>query len=362
MFKQGMYKRAILSGSVFLAVGLSGCSSDSNDDSAVAEGAPVGVQDTGLGEVLAGDNGLTLYTFNNDQNGVSNCNDGCASNWPPLFAEDDALEQAPYSVISRADGTRQWARDGWPLYYWQGDSEAADVTGEGVGDVWFVAQPIPVSKRLNSVSTAGVDNSVTVLTDEERMSLYVFNNDRTVTDGSACNGGCATNWPPLLADSSDEPSGGFSLVTRDDGSSQWAYLGMPLYRWINDAAIGDTTGESVGGVWYVAQAAPFSKFETAAQGVVVTDSQWQTTYTLSAETPENLICSGACLAAWPPVLADEGDIARGDYSIFTNSDAQLQWAYKDKPVYLWSGDSEPGDTEGQGLAHPSGSTWTVTAP
>ena len=72
-----------------------------------AYAAPVKTVSTGLGDVLAGDNGMTLYTFKKDTAGVSNCYDQCATNWPPLVAADgDAAEDGGHGadVDSRAVG------------------------------------------------------------------------------------------------------------------------------------------------------------------------------------------------------------------------------------------------------------------
>ncbi|MGJ8528062.1 COG4315 family predicted lipoprotein [Maritalea sp.] len=101
---------------------------------------PVQKYKTDMGEVLADKNNMTLYTFDKDSDGVSNCYDQCAQNWPPLFAEEDEHE-GDYSVVARNDGTKVWAYKGQPLYLWVGDSEPGDVSGDGVGGVWHVAKP-----------------------------------------------------------------------------------------------------------------------------------------------------------------------------------------------------------------------------
>lgn len=95
------------------------------------------------GEVLTGENGMTLYTFAKDAAGVSNCAGDCAVKWPPFVAteEDEEAAKAPFSVIERSDGTYQWALKGMPLYFWAGDKAAGDTTGDGVGGVWSVARP-----------------------------------------------------------------------------------------------------------------------------------------------------------------------------------------------------------------------------
>ncbi|WP_372656626.1 hypothetical protein [Hydrogenophaga sp.] len=83
------------------------------------------------------------------------------------------------------------------------------------------------------------------------MTLYVFDKDVAGSGKSVCNGGCATNWPPLMASGSDMPSGDYSVVTRDDGQKQWAFKGKPLYLWVKDSKPGDKTGDGFNNVWHV---------------------------------------------------------------------------------------------------------------
>lgn len=85
------------------------------------------------------------------------------------------------------------------------------------------------------------------------MTLYTFDKDVAGSGKSVCNGPCAGNWPPLLAEASDKPTGDWSLVTRDDGKKQWAFMGKPLYFWIKDQKMGDRTGDGVNNVWHVAK-------------------------------------------------------------------------------------------------------------
>lgn len=91
--------------------------------------------------------GLTLYTFANDTEGKSTCTGDCATTWPPLLVEEGeptASMDVPGSlgVYERMeDGGRQLTYNGMPLYYFSGDSAPGDTTGEGLGDVWFVAAP-----------------------------------------------------------------------------------------------------------------------------------------------------------------------------------------------------------------------------
>ena len=82
------------------------------------------------------------------------------------------------------------------------------------------------------------------------LTLYVFDSDLG-TSGSACNDGCATTWPPVVVDDAEVDNiPGLSLITRDDGSSQAAFKGRPLYFYANDTAAGDTNGQAVNNAWW----------------------------------------------------------------------------------------------------------------
>lgn len=107
----------------------------------MAFSAPISEAPSALGKVLAAENGMTLYTFSKDTPGVSNCIDACLENWPPLLADEADKPEGRYTVIERADETYQWAVDGMPLYFFSGDKNPGDTSGEGIKGVWNVARP-----------------------------------------------------------------------------------------------------------------------------------------------------------------------------------------------------------------------------
>lgn len=91
--------------------------------------------------VLVNSAGMTLYTFDKDAGGKSACNDQCAKIWPPVAAAADAKASGDLSIITRDDGSKQWAYKGKPVYLYAKDAKPGDKTGDNFKDVWHVIKP-----------------------------------------------------------------------------------------------------------------------------------------------------------------------------------------------------------------------------
>lgn len=94
------------------------------------------------GSFLVDSKGMTLYTYDKDTKGVSNCEGECLAAWPAFTAAgSQAMQmQSQMSVITRSDGTKQYAWNDMPLYYYQGDKKAGDTTGDGIGGIWHIVK------------------------------------------------------------------------------------------------------------------------------------------------------------------------------------------------------------------------------
>lgn len=104
--------------------------------------SPKHTHKTSLGTVLTTAKGMTLYTFAHDTAGKSNCNGKCAAHWPPFVASAKAKPMGKWSIIRRANGERQWAYKGHPLYAWFKDHKPGQTTGNGLlKGAWHVARP-----------------------------------------------------------------------------------------------------------------------------------------------------------------------------------------------------------------------------
>ena len=165
-----------------------------------------------------------------------------------LLADTDALTDVLLKhVISGAtiDSVSAYAANGGVVTSIGNDSlgvSLVDFTKTTNGDSDEVAYD-SASQRL-----VGGTNST-----NPGFTLYVFDSDLG-SAGSTCNDSCATNWPPVLVTDGEVANiSGLSLMTRDDGSSQAAYKGRPLYFYSGDTEASDTSGQSVSGWWKVGQ-------------------------------------------------------------------------------------------------------------
>ena len=217
--------------------------------------------------ILTDAQGKTLYYFTPDTATTSACTGGCAQNWPPLIATSSAtLTSDPtlsgkLTTVTTANGL-QVACNGHLLYTFAADSGPGQTNGEGVGGKWFVATPNLAqgsgsgsSVQVKTATATVQGKSETILTDAQGKTLYYFTPDTATA--SACTGGCAQNWPPLVMTGSGTPTGDSSLtgkltvVTTGNGN-QIAYNGHLLYTFAADSGPGQTNGEGVLGKWFVA--------------------------------------------------------------------------------------------------------------
>lgn len=129
----------------------------------------------------------------------------------------------------------------------------------------LAAAALTVTAGLATASTSATATSVGVaqskygriLVDGHGRSLYLFDRDRSRR--SSCYGGCAGEWPPLIAAGKAHAKPGakatlLGRTKRRDGRWQVTYRGHPLYTFAGDTSRGQTNGEGLddfGGWWYL---------------------------------------------------------------------------------------------------------------
>ena len=112
------------------------------------------------------------------------------------------------------------------------------------------------SNAVINTATASVKGaSKTILTNTQGLTLYYRTTDNPPS--KVCSGACAGAWPPLLFTGSGSPNSSTQLLGKltaavDANGNQIEYNGHPLYTFASDTAPGQTNGEGVGGIWFVA--------------------------------------------------------------------------------------------------------------
>jgi predicted lipoprotein with Yx(FWY)xxD motif len=122
-------------------------SSDTGGDSGTATGAVLGTAESSLGTIVVDGKGMTVYMFDDDTQGTktSACTGQCVTNWPFVTTDSATPEvkgvTGTVGTIDTPDGKKQVTLNGWPLYYFAGDSKPGDTNGQGVGGIWWVLSP-----------------------------------------------------------------------------------------------------------------------------------------------------------------------------------------------------------------------------
>ena len=164
------------------------------------------------------------------------------------------------------------ALGGWYWYSMQQNaaqpSDTAGINGSpdqgnlGQSNTGLVQQPMADGAEGSIIGAnlaLGTDGNTTLgtyLIAYNGMSLYTYSKD--TSSASTCYSTCAQNWPPYIVGAEDNltqlkagVTGKVDTTTRTDGKLQVTYNGHPLYFYIKDTKSGDTTGQNVGGVWFV---------------------------------------------------------------------------------------------------------------
>ena len=122
------------------------------------------------------------------------------------------------------------------------------------------APTAPASASAAAGATLAISETAALgkfLTGADGKTLYVFTKD-TAANASVCVDACLASWPPLVATGGTAPAaptgatGTFATFARPDGTMQVSYNGKPLYYFGKDTKAGDTNGQGVGGVWFIA--------------------------------------------------------------------------------------------------------------
>ncbi|MEQ9447587.1 MAG: hypothetical protein RLN70_01615 [Rhodospirillaceae bacterium] len=361
--------------------------------------------------IFADENDLPVYTFANDEPGVSNCYDACAEKWFPLPARADAQPVGEWSVIDRRDGIRQWAFNDRPLYTYVEDAGAdeggggmyfrsSQPKGHDVDGVWhvFEIQPeewlrVPQGVTVEEILTAPGQ----VYATDQRMPLYTFSGSPDADQAFRAD------WTPFTAYQLALPVGDFTVIARNDGIHQWALNGRPLYTYDGDVEYGDSNGKGLSDqfdlAWVMKYYMPDEvgiRKDQKRGGVLVEASTGKSLYARdrafadmqgghharggtrgNPSTGKSLGTSGCdaeCEMTWLPLIAPENAKPSGYWTVVDREDGRKQWAYQGYVMYTYANEG-PGVVTGHDIydltvndstenlqAANLGLYWRVTSP
>lgn len=210
------------------------------------------------------------------------------------------------------------------------------------------------------------------LTDTNGRTLYYFAND--TAQKSNCTGQCLVLWPPFSVSNVTVPAdlraADFGQITTASGTNQITYKGWPLYYYSGDQAKGETKGQGLQDIWFIAPV-PFYNIllmNNPQKRLYLSDVNGRALYTYKNDAkgtatndPESK-CEGTCLTNWEIFNQQQvvfPSLLKGtDFKSFTRTDGQTQLSYKGSPLYLYDGDVQSGDVKGDNLNN----LWTLVKP
>ncbi len=227
------------------------------------------------GRLLTTSSGFTLYYFGGEKS-KARCSGECLRGWNPVIAPELAVAQGEWSVVTNADGMRQWAFRNKPLFTYSLDRYRMDLWGEdtqGWHGAFTTKVALPPKFQLQVTSIGEV------VADARGVTIYKFacNGDdapdqllcehpdssnqfsRLMLCGYGDPDRCAQRWPYVHASADDKSFSQLWTVIEIDsktghrvkpstpgGVRVWAFNGRPLYYYSEDKRAGDTLGDGFG--------------------------------------------------------------------------------------------------------------------
>ena len=271
---------------------------------------------------FVGPDGLTLYHFDKDTAGVSNCASGsCATNWPALtitstgaISVGPGLDAGDFATITGQNGNLQVTFNSIPLYFFAGDSKPGDKNGDGIGGLWHVATASATLASAAPSIAASVSPSAGASAAPSTAASSPAVTPKVCYDAYHYVEDCPST-SPAASQAAGSPSG--ATVSIATSGNHVNSAGFSLYMYDKDT----TAGQSA--------------------------------------------CTGACAGNWPALTVSSASaIVPGngldaeDFATITRDDGSLQLTYYGKPLYMFSGDTAAGQVNGDGVLN----VWHLAKP
>ncbi len=243
--------------------------------------------------------------------------------------------------------------------------------------------PAPPPGAL-SLATTEAGELGSIVTDGSGMTLYRFDKDTAKPPKSVCEEECAVAWPPALLQGTDADLqvGGIDpalvgTVRRTDGTTQLTIAGWPAYYYSKDTEPGHTKGQGADGSCFAftpdgkkatgtgADTAALTVMPIPELGPVITNAAGMTLYRFNRDEPGAgaSACVDGCADVWTPLTVAEGaevgsEGVTGEVGTIVRDDGRRQVTVDGWPLYQYTGDAVPCDTNGIG----ADGEWFAVAP
>lgn len=227
------------------------------------------------GRMVVNESGYSVYAWEGDAPGKSNCTGACTNTWLPMTAPASAQPQGEWTVIQRGGGVRQWAFRKQPVYTFVEDTAREGLAGgdvPGWHNVYTQKAPANPSGFTTQMTLTG-----DVLADANGKTVYFYTCGDDSLDQLPCDtmdspqvyriaiagGGdperALKMWPYVpAAANAKAPNALWSVVYVDPKTGHeaqasaagalrvWAYRGRPVYTYAGDKEVGDIEGNGMG--------------------------------------------------------------------------------------------------------------------
>ena len=338
-------------------------------------------QDKTLGNILTANNGMTLYAYTADTADTSNCSAGCQKVWIPLLTNgkpnlSTGVTASMIGTAKLANGNLVVTYNHMPLYFFVNDTTAGMTTGQGFDDVWFAVSP--AGKMLGKVTEVTVNLATNPLLGSYLVGLggqamYAYTSD--TADTSTCTGACAANWPPVLTLGKPILGNGvdptmIGMIKLANGSQMLTYNHKPLYYFVVDSKPTDVKGQGIKNIWNLFGAdgniittllptpptaePTLDVANNATYGQILADGNGMTLYINTNDEKGSSSCDAKCMQNWTPLFtlghpnAGQG-VNSSLVGTITSSYGLMIVTYNGHSLYLYKGDKNAGDANGEDL-------------
>ncbi len=231
----------------------------------VPYGMSVSEAEAANGIVLVDSRRMTMYALDGKETRAKTAcvTSACPEQFVPVSAALLANPKGDFTLVDRDDGVKQWAFKGKPLFTYTGDYVPGDANGVGVDKKYTM---VMLAKHFVPKGAAIIQHIARgpIVATDKGMTLYHRDTSYHQPDGHglpgstpgspavgremgvrSCRDTCLVSFKPFVAPADAVASGSWEIMTRPEGTRQWAYKGFAMYTYTGDKVPGHMTANDI---------------------------------------------------------------------------------------------------------------------